>query len=141
MLYLKPERMEMPVKPNVPRICRHCGKDFLARHTEVKIGRGLYCNKECFRAGQFGKNNPNWKGGVSKDNMRYRTTQILRWPEKDEARKAVRIAIERGELIREPCEVCGATENIEGHHDDYSKPLDVRWLCRTHHRELHKNAA
>jgi hypothetical protein len=40
-----------------------------------------------------------------------------------------------GKLKRQPCEVCGATENIERHHEDYSKPLDVQWLCPTHHRE------
>ena len=37
-----------------------------------------------------------------------------------------------------PCEVCGTRENIEKHHEDYTKPLKVRWLCRKHHRELHK---
>lgn len=44
-------------------------------------------------------------------------------------------AIKHGELVRGLCEVCGST-NVDAHHDDYSKPLDVRWLCRRHHREL-----
>jgi hypothetical protein len=44
-------------------------------------------------------------------------------------------ALGRGALKREPCEVCGA--RAEAHHDDYSKPLEVRWLCRTHHRRWH----
>ena len=56
------------------------------------------------------------------------------------ARQAVRAktrhAIARGDLVRQPCEVCGALP-VEAHHDDYSKPLDVRWLCPTHHREHH----
>jgi hypothetical protein len=46
-------------------------------------------------------------------------------------------AVRDGRIARGPCEVCGTTEDIHGHHDDYSKPLDVRWLCGQHHRELH----
>ncbi len=42
----------------------------------------------------------------------------------------------RGLLKRKPCEVCGTWDNLERHHDDYSKPLEVRWLCRTHHLEV-----
>ena len=45
-------------------------------------------------------------------------------------------ALLNGTLAKSPCEVCGAI-NVDGHHDDYSKPLDVRWLCRTHHNEHH----
>jgi transposase-like protein len=55
-------------------------------------------------------------------------------------------AIAQGVLIPEPCEVCGVygrDENgkrrVHGHHDDYNKPLQVRWLCQTHHYEWHKN--
>lgn len=45
-------------------------------------------------------------------------------------------AIARKELIRMPCEICGNTKT-DAHHDDYSKPLEVRWLCRAHHKEWH----
>ena len=49
---------------------------------------------------------------------------------------AVAKAIKRGVLVRHPCDVCGR-EDSHAHHDDYSKPLDVRWLCPPHHREVH----
>jgi hypothetical protein len=39
-------------------------------------------------------------------------------------------------LDRQPCEICG--EKAEAHHDNYDKPLEVRWLCFFHHREWHK---
>jgi len=49
----------------------------------------------------------------------------------------VRRAIKTGRLTRQPCEMCGAT-STQAHHDDYSKPLDVRWLCVKHHNEVHR---
>src|SRR5512146_228853 len=55
---------------------------------------------------------------------------------KDIARSYLRVYIRRGKIQRQPCEVCGAP--AEAHHHDYSKPLEVRWLCRPHHLELHK---
>jgi len=50
----------------------------------------------------------------------------------------VHTALRQGKLIRQPCEICGAIK-VDAHHDDYSRPLNVRWLCRSHHR-LHHNA-
>lgn len=47
--------------------------------------------------------------------------------------------IKNGWLIRQPCEICKTDINVEAHHDDYSKPIDVRWLCKLHHAEHHKN--
>jgi hypothetical protein len=55
-------------------------------------------------------------------------------PEKLKARNAARV------LEKKPCEVCGE-ERAEAHHDDYSKPLDVRWLCKKHHAEHHTEYA
>ena len=43
----------------------------------------------------------------------------------------------RGELTPCSCENCGSTNKTEAHHGDYSKPLDVQWLCRSCHMRLH----
>lgn len=54
------------------------------------------------------------------------------------ARWLVNRAIQRGALVKNPCEVCGNTES-EAHHCDYNKPLEVTWLCDNHHFEWHKH--
>jgi len=51
---------------------------------------------------------------------------------------AVGAAIKSGELTRGPCEVCGTDDAVQAHHDDYDKPLDVRWFCHPHHAEYHR---
>ena len=58
-------------------------------------------------------------------------------PEKYAARTAVGNAVRDKRLIKKPCERCGA-ENVHGHHEDYSKPLDVIWLCPPCHKQRHK---
>jgi hypothetical protein len=57
-------------------------------------------------------------------------------PEKHRAHRRVQRAKRAGRIDACPCEVCGAPG--EAHHDHYGKPLDVRWLCRRHHREWHR---
>jgi hypothetical protein len=58
------------------------------------------------------------------------------------AQRAVTRAIAKGELVRSPCAICSAYGNFEprshGHHEDYSKPLDVIWLCAFHHIKRHE---
>lgn len=51
------------------------------------------------------------------------------------AHTALSNAVRDKRILKEPCAICGATKNIHGHHKDYSKPLEVTWLCaRCHHR-------
>ncbi len=42
-----------------------------------------------------------------------------------------------GKLDAQPCERCGA-EPAVAHHDDYSRPLDITWLCPKHHKARHR---
>ena len=60
---------------------------------------------------------------------------------KTRAQLQARRAILSGKLTRGPCEVCGTTQDIHAHHDDYGRPLAVRWLCMKHHREAHRQYA
>ena len=69
--------------------------------------------------------------------IRAHQRQRERHPLQRKARVIVGNAIRDGRLTRQPCEVCGA--KAQAHHDDYSKPLDVRWLCTTHHAEWHRH--
>lgn len=53
------------------------------------------------------------------------------------AYREVAKAILNGTLIRQRCEVDNCDKMGESHHEDYSKPLEVRWLCKVHHNEAH----
>ena len=58
---------------------------------------------------------------------------------KHNARGAVGRALAEERLTRGSCEGDSACAGrIEAHHDDYSKPLKVRWLCSRHHAALHR---
>jgi hypothetical protein len=77
------------------------------------------------------RNNPEWNRNK---NAKWKAAN----PEKFAAHKAVEYAVRIGTLVRQPCERCGATGLIHAHHDDYSRTLEVIWLCPVHHRERHR---
>ena len=69
------------------------------------------------------------------------TARKLRWRDanrlKTKAHTAVKDALRRGKLIRLPCIQCQSTINLEAHHEDYTKPLDIIWMCRPCHVKFH----
>jgi len=75
-----------------------------------------------------------------------RTARSRAWraedPRRNRAHALVDAAIRRGTLVRPKCcSGCGREAVIHAHHDDYAKPLVVRWLCASCHRFLHNKAA
>jgi hypothetical protein len=54
------------------------------------------------------------------------------------AHKAVQCALKSGKLMKpSACSKCDRMRKLDAHHDDYAKPLEVRWLCRPCHRQHH----
>ena len=59
--------------------------------------------------------------------------------DKDNARAMIRRGIKSKKIIpKEYCELCGCNNKLYAHHEDYSKPLDVVWLCSACHGKRHK---
>lgn len=76
------------------------------------------------------------KGKLShiKDSAKYYATN----PIKRKAQSAINNAIQLGKLTKpSTCEECARTDKIHGHHDDYSLPMVVRWLCQLCHVAWH----
>ena len=133
------------------KTCFKCGQEkdigeFYA-HPQMADGHLNKC-KECTKADA----KKNYRNNLStrraydatrnkRDNrkaQRYRSTVNLRakYPEKNKARQAVARALASGVLLRLDCEHCGNPKS-EAHHPNYSKPLDVVWLCLPCHRAEH----
>lgn len=106
-------------------ICGHwlaIGKFVISRNAGYSLDRKTQC-KRCVAE----KRKNNYKS-------RYRPPP----PERNRAYSAVRYAIKTGRLIRKDnCENCGGSDHINFHHDDYSKPLEGKWLCASCHKLLH----
>lgn len=131
--------------------CFRCGEtkppDDFYPHPAMADGRLGKC-KECARQDVRANRAARRAQYSAYDQARYRTAERRetqretlrrhrrRWPERTRARQAVANALRSGRLERLPCEVCGNPAS-EAHHADYSKPLDVSWLCFQHHRERH----
>ena len=141
----------------VPRTkkCFKCGevKPLRAfyRHPMMGDGRLNKC-KECTKmdvAENYSKNREYYaeyererfqRKSRKKACIKYQRERRQRFPEKEKARRMVSYYIRTGKLKKQPCEKCESTES-QAHHDDYSKPLDVRWLCRKCHLEEHGKEA
>ena len=52
------------------------------------------------------------------------------------ARSYAKVYIKRGYIKKGVCEVCGSLD-VQMHHENYNKPLEIKWLCKPHHLKRH----
>ena len=87
-----------------------------------------------------------WYRNYRKENIEqireYKREYLKKWRLKngynrDNARIKIWRMLKSGNLKKQSCFVCGKKE-VQAHHEDYSKPLDIKWLCVIHHKEADK---
>ncbi len=118
---------ELPLRAS----CLACEKEYSRVHRATEAGRMARKKRRQNRT----KPEKYVYGGAKRiaSNMAY----FKRYPEKKRAANLVYKALKSGKLIRQPCEACGTTSKVQAHHDDYSKPLNVKWLCQRDHLKHH----
>lgn len=136
------------------KVCVRCkqtlGREKFYKNKRLKDGLASEC-KTCSKE-RMGlwvlKNSQQWRNRCKKYHKQYRDNHSvecklynkktrLKYPDRVKCRSSILTAIRSGKIKkRNSCEICynGPTH---GHHEDYSKPLDVIWLCSRCHAMLH----
>jgi len=121
--------------------CKECTKKRVVEHRERNLdkiqeydrGRGNLQHRIDARK-EYAKTECG-KEAFKRAHKRYKE----RYPDRREAHNKVAYAISSGKMTRpSECQECGSTKRVEAHHEDYSKPLDVEFLCRKCHTLRHK---
>jgi hypothetical protein len=126
------------------RICNICKRnmdiEFFERKPEKPLGRGYRCkpcvNEKRRTEGRFGAEyQRQWRIRNLGVHRSYEAVRKGKWTEKEISRKITQLALKMGIMIRpDTCQSCGR-KDVQVHHPDYMKPLDVQWLCRTCHEK------
>lgn len=127
--------------------CRACAKTDVRKRREVNLAYiQEYDRNRPNRLERSRKQNERLKA-LRKESPECRIRRATLW-EKNKKTRAEKYhsahyktanAIRDGKLIKQCCQQCQSSGPIHAHHEDYSKPLDVVWLCKTCHYTYHKN--
>lgn len=122
--------------------CKECAKADTKLNREVKAE--YYKQYDAMRF----QNDPK----VKARHIRYQKTERgkqkrsaakAKWVEENKEKRAAHVllghSIRSGRVSKpDKCEICGVGGRIHGHHEDYTKPLDVVWVCPQCHVDIHK---
>lgn len=104
------ERWRKNLKRGMVYVCRECNTERKRKYRQSKHG------KEAIKAAS--------------------RRAYLKHREKWLARAKMRNAVKRGELHKPTkCSICNLERTLQGHHEDYTKPLEVKWLCTGCHAD------
>jgi len=132
--------------------CRYCGvakpisefyvsnkskcRDCVLKHNADWRRKNRERMREKYRQ-WYAKNGRNDRGKAYYE--RYIKPYSEKHPEATKARRILRYAIKKGEIQKgQNCSICGKkTQSLVGHHENYTQPLIVEWVCYSCHRKIH----
>jgi hypothetical protein len=112
-------------------VCDYCGTEYHTRKSAFNKTKRHFCSRECYTK---------YRTEILPKEEHNRYGKGLSQEEKNKRKKAREIFnhyVRDKHIEKQPCEVCGKAE-AEAHHDNYDKPLEVRWLCFECHRKWHR---
>lgn len=135
--------------------CPECRKRvYMRKWREQHPGRQDQLNAESYKRhavkrrakrAEYREKNREKVLAADREYTRTRRPKRTKDPAKAWARMEAWKAVQRGDLVPQPCESCGefpvlqdGRRAVHAHHDDYSKPLEVRWLCYPCHGKEHR---
>jgi len=116
--------------------------------TCIATGSWIEKNKEkhCLLVKRYYETNKERINKKAKERMkspgakRMHAKAVKKWIRKNKHKKRcqnnLNDALRYGKIEKGKCAVCGKNE-VHGHHQDYTEPLDVIWLCPQHHKDIH----
>lgn len=134
--------------------CKDCAREYSRNYTREHREERLKYLKEYYHSHKeqareykrkWEEKNRDWKNECARKCSKEHKEQLLEKqrkyrkenPEKMRAQSLVNSYVQSGKLNKPlKCESCGAEGYVEAHHSDYSKPLDVMWVCKKCHRKL-----
>lgn len=125
--------------------CKACRRNrYIAHRREEILYAAAYIAKHADRIYPLKRayNKANRKPVTPEMRQQYTMRHQSRHPEKVQARRLLRNAVKSGRIAKPgACSECLQAypkAQIHGHHEDYSKPYDVTWLCATCHGRQHR---
>jgi len=102
------------------------------------MGHSSTCN-QCTRPRKRAEASRYRDRNRSKVNAKQRRKRSAVDPYKRRCRSALQNAVADGKVKRpNSCSECGWVGPVHGHHKDYSRPMDVEWLCPICHGKRHR---
>jgi hypothetical protein len=90
--------------------------------------RGRYAEETRMYGKRWRKENPHYKKLYNKKNR----NKVRAW-------RTVRRAVKAGKIVKpKRCTLCHKKRSLLAHHPDYSKPLEIQWICWPCHNRHHK---
>lgn len=130
------------------KTCPQCNQEKALSDYQLHCGNYHGACKACKkvkrqqRSVEINKTSYAWRKANRDKTREYNRKYRAKNKHKQHAHIIVELAVKSGELKRKSCEVCNKLYKkevlAEAHHCDYSKPLEVQWLCSPHHRAWHR---
>ena len=115
--------------------CKDCTKTDTAARVAVLSKDPVWLEKEIERHRL--KAERRRKLGLDKIPRHKKRASIKKYRLNHPQKHKAHLAVWKARLAKQPCGICGAI-NSQAHHEDYSRPLEVQWLCPKHHAERHR---